>query len=56
MSRQWVECRVCGRGFDPRTAAQEVCSLRCLADDPRHLVGWPVRLRQALRKRVRRAA
>jgi hypothetical protein len=58
MSRRWAVCRVCDRGFDPRSASQDVCCLACLARDPRHLVGWPVRLRQAQRKRerARRAA
>jgi len=51
VSRRRVECRVCGEGFSPRAPKQDVCSLDCFARDRRRLVGWPTRLRQALRSR-----
>ena len=56
MNGRWIECRVCGEGFSPRTPRQDVCCLACLAHDPRHLVGYPVRIRQAQRRRMRKAA
>jgi hypothetical protein len=58
MSRRWVECRICGEGFSPRTAKQDVCCLRCFCRDPRHRVGYPMKLLQAALKReqMRRAA
>ena len=56
MSRRWLECRICGEGFAPRTGKQDVCSLDCFARDRRRLVGWPTRLRQALRQRAPQAA
>ena len=56
MSRRWIECRVCGEGFAPRTAKQDVCGSRCFCKDRRHLVGWPTRLRHTLRQEARKAA
>jgi hypothetical protein len=56
MSRRWVECRVCGAGFSPRTLRQDVCDLRCFCRDPRRQIGYPMMLRQGQRKRMRRAA
>jgi hypothetical protein len=56
MSRQWIECRVCGEGFSPRTSLQDVCTLRCFCRDTRHLVGYHVKLWQARRRRMRKAA
>lgn len=58
MSRRWVECRVCGEGFAPRTLRQDVCDLRCCYRDPRRHVGHGMWALQAQRKqeRMRRAA
>jgi len=58
MSRRWLVCRVCGRGFAPRTGRQEVCDLRCFYRDPRRHVGYPMKALQAARKnaQTRRAA
>ena len=56
MSRRWVECRVCGEGFAPRTLEQDLCSLRCLCRDPRRQIGHPMKMLQAERKRMHRAA
>ena len=56
MSRRWVECRVCGEGFAPRTRAQDVCHLSCFYNDPRRRTGYPMKMLQAERKQTRRAA
>ena len=56
MSRRWVECRVCGEGFSPRTLKQDVCGLRCFCRDPRRQIGYPMHVRQEQRKRMRCAA
>jgi len=58
MSRRWAVCFVCWQGFSARTAAQDVCCLKCLCHDPRHRIGYGMKALQAERKReqVRRAA
>lgn len=58
MSRRWLECRVCGEGFSPRTRKQDVCDLRYFYRDPRRHVGYGMKMLQAERKleQTRRAA
>ena len=56
MSRRWVESLVCGEGFSPRTLSQDLCSLRCLCRDWRRRMGYGMKMLQAERERVRRAA
>jgi hypothetical protein len=58
MSRRWLECRVCGEGFAPRTGKQDVCDIRCCYRDPRQHVGYGMKALQAAlkRERIRRAA
>jgi hypothetical protein len=55
--RRRCACSVCGEGFAPRTRNQDLCSLRCLCHDPRHRIGYPMKLRQAAKHaQTRRAA
>jgi hypothetical protein len=58
MSRRWAVCVVCGEGFSPRTATQDVCDLSCFYRDPRRHIGYPMKALQAAlkRERARRAA
>jgi hypothetical protein len=57
MTSRWVVCRVCGQGFAARTAKQEVCDLRCFYRDPRRYIGYPMKLRQAVKHaQTRRSA